>query len=164
MATSLQKLPDQTLELTITVPWSRVSKTYQEVLDELAKNTQLPGFRKGKAPRKLVEEKTDKTHTYEEVLKRLIPQVYSEAVAELKLRPIITPKIELKEVTEGKDWAIRALTCEKPEVALSDYKSKIAELKAGKQKKIWVPGQTEPKSEEAEKERKVTLDEVLTSL
>ncbi|MFZ5845689.1 MAG: trigger factor [Patescibacteria group bacterium] len=164
MQTSLQRLPDQTLELTLAVPWSRVSKVYEEVLDELVKNTQLPGFRKGKAPRKLVEEKADKTRTYEEVLKRLIPQIYSEAIGELKLHPITTPKIELKQATEGKDWIIRALTCEKPEVTLGDYKSKIVELKAGKQKKIWVPGQTEPKSAEAEKEQKVTLDEILTSL
>ncbi len=164
MNTAMQRLGDGTIELTITVPWADVEKAYEQAVDGIVEKTELPGFRKGKAPRKMVEEKLDRGETYEEVLKRLIPQVYGQAVHEQKIHPIISPKIELKEATEKKDWVIRALTAEKPEVTLGEYKKAIAEVKTSKHKKIWVPGQ-EPKTEEKkEEEVKPTLEELLVAL
>ncbi len=165
MTTALQKQSDGSIELIITVPWVDVAKMYDHVVDEMVAGAELPGFRKGKAPRKAVEEKLDKTKVYEEVLKHLIPDVYGKAIAEHKLRPIVTPKIELKEAAENKDWIIRAITTEKPVVTLGQYKKAIADLKAAKAKKIWVPGKDQPadKSEKAE-DRKPTLDEMLKAL
>lgn len=164
MTASLSKLADGTLELTLVIPWSQVAKAYDGVVEEMVKSSQVTGFRKGKAPRKLIEEKLDKHQVYEEVLKKLIPQIYTEAVESHKLRPIVSPKIELKEASENKDWVIRALTCERPKLELGDYKKQIQELKAGKQKKIWVPGQEAAKTESTEKDRKPSLDELLTAL
>ena len=171
MTTALQKQSDGTIELTITISWIDVSKTYDHVVDEMVKSAELPGFRKGKAPRKAVEEKLDKTKVYEEVLKHLIPDVYGKAIAEQKLRPIVSPKIELKEATENKDWVIRAITAEKPSVTLGEYKKAITDLKASKAKKIWVPGKDEPKDKSGEagsrsagEDRKPTLDELLKAL
>lgn len=163
MTTTLQQLADGTIELTITVAWADVEKQYETTINEMVQNAEVSGFRKGKAPRSVVEPKLDKTNVYEEVLKNLIPDVYGKAVEEHKLRPIVSPKIELKEATEKKDWIIRALTCEKPDVKLGDYKKAIADLKASKAKKIWVPGK-EPKEEEKDKPQKPTLDELLKAL
>ncbi len=168
MTTALQKHSDGTIELTITIPWPDVAKTYDHVVDEMVANAELPGFRKGKAPRAKVEEKLDKTKVYEEVLKHLIPDVYGKTVAEHKLRPIVTPKIELKEATENKDWIIRAITCEKPTVTLGEYKKAIQDVKASKAKKIWVPGKDLPaqagEPKEKPEDRKPTLDELLKAL
>jgi len=163
MTSALNKLSDGTLELTITVPWSEISKQYEDVVASIVSKSEVPGFRKGKAPRKLVEEKVDKNQAYEEVLKELIPKIYSQAVSEQKIRPIVTPKIELTEASEGKDWIIRALTCEKPAVVLGDYKKTVGEMKAAKHKKIWVPGK-EPQESDKEKETKPTLDEILKAV
>ena len=164
MNTAMQRLSDGTIELTITIPWQDVQKSYDHVVAEIVQKTELSGFRKGKAPKKLVEEKLDRGETYEEVLKHVIPEVYSKAVTEQKLHPIVTPKIELKEATEKKDWVIRALTAEKPEIALGDYKKALSNLKASKAKKIWVPGQEPAKGEEKEEETKPTLEELLATL
>ncbi len=168
MTSAIQKQSDGTIELTITVPWADVSVMYVHVVDEMVQNAELPGFRKGKAPKNLVEEKLDKTKVYEEVLKHLIPETYSKTVTEHKLHPIVTPKIELKEATENKDWIIRALTCEKPSVTLGEYKKAITDLKASKAKKIWVPGKDEPKKDNpptgGPEDRKPTLDELLKAL
>ena len=164
MNTKMQRLPDGSIELMITVPWADIEKTYEHVVSEIVERTELPGFRKGKAPRKMVEEKLDRGETYEEVLKHVIPDVYGKAVTEQKLHPVVSPKIELKEATEQKDWIIRAVTAEKPEVALGDYKKAIAEVKAAKGKKLWVPGKEEPKKEEKAEETKPTLDELLGAL
>ncbi len=163
MTSSLSRQSDGTIELTMTIPWADVAKTYQTMVDETVKNAELPGFRKGKAPRDLVEKNLEKTKLYEEVLKVLIPKAYNDAVAEHKVKPIISPKVELKEANEGKDWIIRALTCEKPTVTLGNYKQAITNLKAGSQKKIWTPG-TEPKAEDKDKPTKPTLDELLKTV
>ena len=154
---------DKTIELTLSIPWESIQKTYNEVVEDFVKETELPGFRKGKAPRSAVEEKLDKTKVYEEVLQRLIPKLYSEAVQQEKIHPIVMPKINLVEAKEGQEWKILAITCEKPDITLGNYKDAIVDLKAAKQKKIWLPGQ-EPKKEDEEKEKKVSLDELLQAV
>lgn len=166
MTSQIARQENGTIELTITVPWTDVEGLYEKVVDELVKNAEIEGFRKGKAPRAMVEPKLDKTKTYEEVLKELIPQAYGKAIEEHKIRPIVQPRIELKEATEKKDWIVRALTCEKPAVNLGDYKKAIADLKATKSKKIWVPGKDEAgeKPQEADKPQKPTLDEILKAV
>lgn len=164
MTSALNRLPDATIELTITIPWADIAKTYETAVGEAVKRTEVSGFRKGKAPRKVVEEQLNKTKIYEEVLKDLLPKVYNQAITDQKLRPIINPKIELKEASEGKDWVVRAVTCEKPAVTLGNYQQAIRDLKTAKQKKIWVPGgKAEPEGEKPE-DKKPTLDELLKAL
>src|SRR3989344_6422140 len=169
MTTALQRLPDGTIELTITIPWTTIQSSYEEHVAHTTQHAQVPGFRKGKAPKKLVEDKLDKTKVYEDVIRDILPKVYSEAVSEQKLKPILVPKIELKEAKEGADWVIRALTCEKPPVTLGDYKKAVSELKASKKQKIWAPGQEIKKDEQGkqgqqEKTDKPTIDELLHAL
>ena len=152
MISALNKQADGTIELTITVPKKRVSEAYQKTLSRLAKETEIKGFRKGKAPLKKVEENIGKTKVYEEVLKNLIPKVYVEAVKEQKIKPIINPQISVVSLEEGKDWQIKATTCELPEVDLGNYKQAVKKVLASE--KIWVPGKDEEeKTQEKESER-----------
>jgi len=161
MTSTIQKLSDGAVELTVTIPWADVAKTYEAVVVHMVEEAELPGFRKGKAPRDLVEKNMDKTKVCEEALKSLIPKSYNDAIVEQKVKPIVNPKIELKDATENKDWIFRALTCERPTVTLGDYKKAVRELKASKTQKIWKPGD---KPEEKDKETKPTLDELLVAL
>ncbi|MFZ2024986.1 MAG: trigger factor [Microgenomates group bacterium] len=163
MNTQIKRLEDKTIELTLSIPWGDIQKTYSEVVDEFVKETEVPGFRKGKAPREAVEAKLDKNKVYEEVMQHIIPKVYSEAVEKEKLHPVVMPKITLTEAKEGSDWKVLAITCERPEIALSDYKKAVTEAKAAKANKIWVPGQ-EPAKEEQEKDKKISLDELLAAV
>lgn len=163
MNTQIKRLEDKTIELTLSIPWEEIQKTYSEVVDEFVKETELPGFRKGKAPRAAVEEKLDKNKVYEEVMQHIIPKVYSEAVEKEKLHPVVMPKITLTEAKEGSDWKVLAITCERPEIVLSDYKKAVTEAKAAKANKIWVPGQ-EPAKEDQEKDKKISLDELLAAV
>jgi FKBP-type peptidyl-prolyl cis-trans isomerase (trigger factor) len=143
MISALNKLPDGTVELTITIPWKRVSESYQKTLTELAKKAEIKGFRKGKAPQKIVEERLGKSAIYERVLKTLVTQVYLEAIKEQKVKPIINPQIKVISIAEGKDWQIQATTCELPKVILGDYRGEVK--KASAAEKIWVPGKDEKK-------------------
>lgn len=137
----MQKESNGTIRLTITIPNSDVKKTWEEALQDVANNAEIPGFRKGKAPRNLVEEKIDKEKIREEVLKKLIPKFYIDAVSQHKITPIINPKIhveKLEDLTSGKDWQFTALTCEAPVVDLNNYKNNIKNITA--KSKIIVPG------------------------
>jgi FKBP-type peptidyl-prolyl cis-trans isomerase (trigger factor) len=163
MTNTFKKLEDGALELLITVPWAEIEKTYNEAVEDAVKEAEVSGFRKGKAPRAVVEKSLDKSKTYEEVVRRVVPKAYSDAVSEQKLHPVIMPKIELVEATEKKDWVIKAITCEKPTITINDYKVKISELKKAKLNKIWVPGQ-KPDETKAAEAKKPTLDEILNTV
>ena len=139
MKSIIEITPDGTIELKISIPWNTVKKTWDIVIDEMSKNSNLPGFRKGKAPKKLIEEKLDKTKIKEETLRRLLPGAYIEAVKEHTLKPIMDPRIHLEgELTKDKDWEFHAITCEAPKTDLENYKSAVKEITA--KSKIVVPG------------------------
>lgn len=158
MASTITKLPDGTITLKITIPFSEVKKTREVVLEELAKNAKVAGFRKGKAPKKLVEEKIDPTSVREEVLRTLLPKFYIEATNEHKLRPIMDPKVHIPgALTFDKDWEFEAVTCEAPEVDLNGYKAKISNTTA--KSKIIVPGK-EPEKPKIDELIKVLLENV----
>jgi len=141
----MQKESNGTIRLIITIPSPDVKKTWDEVMGEVVKNTQVQGFRKGKAPRKLVEEKVDKEKIKEEVLKKLLPLAYTEAIKTHDIKPIINPKIHVdpdqigvEKLEDGKDWQFVALTCEAPVVNLNNYKDNIKNITA--KSKIVIPG------------------------
>ncbi len=138
MTTAIKRDEDGTIQLTVTIPWELVKKTKEEVIEEHTKEAQMPGFRKGKAPKKLVEENLDQEHLREDVLKKLLPQGYVEALKEHKLNPVLNPKVHVEKLEDGKDWAFTALTAEAPEVTLGKYKDAVAKVTA--KGKIIVPG------------------------
>jgi len=148
MASAIVRLPKNTIELTLTVPAAEVQKMYEHVVEDAVANAEIKGFRKGKAPRAKVEEQLDKVKVNEEILRHLLPKVYSDAVREHNISPIINPKVEILSMEEGKDWQFKATTCEKPEVKLNDYKEKVKNITA--KSKIVIPGkeQEQPKAEE----------------
>lgn len=148
----LAKTATGEVQLTVTIPVQKVKAAYDKAFEEIAKELELPGFRKGKAPKKLVEEKIDKSKVYERVLQTLVPQAYIEAVKEHNLKPILSPKVELLKAKEGEDWEIRATTCEAPEVSLGNYKDEIRKSLAPT--KIWTPA-----TQKSQKSTETTEDE-----
>lgn len=165
MSTStLKQLPKSTIELEITIPWATVQESYKKIFEHVVKDTELPGFRKGKAPREMVEKAVDKTKVYQEVIKDVIPTAFSEAVKEHKLSPLTSPKIEVLEAKEEVDWKVKAIVALKPRITLGKYKEKIREAKKPTPK-IWTPGKDMKKGEKEEDEaKKPGLPEVLTAL
>lgn len=163
MISALSRLDNGNVELIVTIPWARVKTVYDSALDRLSKEVTIKGFRKGKAPKKIVEQKIDKTSLYQEVLKELVAQVYLEAIKEQKVKPIVSPQIELLQAQEGKDWQIKATTAELPEIKLDQYKEEVKKALAAD--KIWVPGKDDKEEKE---DSKVTqgkkLEKVLQTL
>lgn len=150
----LERTPDHSIELRIRIPWEKIKIEKAKVLEEMAKTVNVPGFRKGKVPVKLAEERIDKNKVNDEILRHLLPISYSEAVKEHGIKPVVDPSIHLESALEDeKDWEVHAITCEYPEINLGDYKSEIKKITA--KSKIEVPGKEteEPK-----------LDDIITAL
>lgn len=142
MISAIQRQEDQTVTLTITIPWTEIKTTREAVVNDYSKQAQVPGFRKGKAPKKLVEDKIDEEKVKEEVLKKLLPQFYLQAINEHKVNPIIAPRIHVEKLEEGKDWQFMAVTCETPEIKLGEYKDNVKKITA--KSKIIIPGKEQP--------------------
>lgn len=148
MISAIQKQADGTIELTVTIPQSLVEKTRNEVIEEHVSQAQLPGFRKGKAPREQVEKALDADHLREDVLRKVLPVAYVKAVEDNKINPVLNPKIQVEKLEDGKDWVFKAFTAEAPTVTLKEYKKAVKEVTAAG--KIVIPGkESQPVSFEA---------------
>jgi len=160
ITSAMQREENGTIRLTITIPTMDVKKTWEEVIVEAVNNAEIQGFRKGKAPRKLVEEKLNKEKIREEVLRKLLPIAYTQAIKTQGIRPIINPKIHIEKIddlSDGKDWQFIALTCETPEIKLGKYKENIQKVTA--KSKIAIPGK-EPLPAKFEDIVKALLDSI----
>lgn len=146
----LAKTPDGTIQITLTIKASEVEKNRNVALEHLAENLTIPGFRKGKAPRDIAAGHLDQKKLYEHTLEHILPSAYAEAVNYHQVVPSIAPRFELVSVEEGKDWVIRAITCEIPAFELGNYK-RIVE--GAKKTDIWVPGK-DKKTREITREEK----------
>ncbi|MBI4033234.1 MAG: hypothetical protein HY377_01860 [Candidatus Blackburnbacteria bacterium] len=136
----LARQSDGTIQLTITIPQSAVQKARETALSHTIEELEIPGFRKGKVSRDIAMRHIDQQKLSEHTLQHLLPEAYSGALKEHNIRPILSPRFELLSSDEGKDWSIRAITCELPQVKLGDYKKLVSETKAAN---IWVPGKGE---------------------
>lgn len=155
----LKELPKATVELELTIPWTDISETYKKIFDQVVSEFEYAGFRKGKVPPKIVEENVNKSKVYQEVIKQIIPKAYQEAIIEHKLKPVITPKIEVLKAKDNEQWVVKATVALKPKVNLKNYKEKIRAFKKT-QVKIWTPGT----KEEEKKDKKPSLDDIVKIL
>lgn len=154
---AMERQKDGTIKFSITLPWAEVKKVRDEVIDEAVTDVELPGFRKGKAPREMVEKNLNQAKISDEVLKRMLPQAYIEAVQAEKVNPIMNPKIQIEKLGDGEDWTFTALTCETPEINLGKYKDAVQKITA--KSKIAIPGK-EPVEANFDEIMKAVLAEV----
>lgn len=159
MTSALTRLSGSAFDLTLTVPWADVKAIYDKVFDELAAQIEVEGFRKGKAPKEILDAKMDKSKIYGEVVNRILPDSYTKALQEHGLKPIISPKVQIATAEPDKDWQFIAHAAEKPTVNLKDYKKAVSDINT--KGKIWKPGEEIAKDEkgkdqEEEKQKKIS--------
>ncbi|MBI3379199.1 hypothetical protein HY029_00420 [Candidatus Gottesmanbacteria bacterium] len=158
MSTSvIKQLPKSTVEIEIKIPWVDISDTYEKIFIRVINEFEFEGFRKGKVPRKIVEEHVDRSKVYQEVIKEIVPKAYQEAVMLHKLAPVISPKVEVIKAKEKEEWQIKATVAQKPKIDLKNYKEKIRSFKKSKPH-IWTPNQ---KTSENKEDKKPSLDELM---
>ena len=118
----LEKKEKNTVEFTITISAEKFNAAVDEAFKKNVKKITVPGFRKGKAPRKLIEKTYGEGIFYDDAIDAVLPEAYDEAVKELGLEPVDMPKVDVKEIGKDKDLVILAIVTVKPEVKLGEYK------------------------------------------
>ncbi|MDD5428239.1 MAG: trigger factor [Candidatus Omnitrophica bacterium] len=131
MKSKIRNVEECTSLLEINIPKEDIGKAFDEVYDEIAKYANIPGFRVGKAPKELVKKHYEK-NAKEEVLKRLIPDAYRNAVLEHKLLPIGMPEISDVNFENMERLSFKAKVNTKPEFKLKNYKGLKVEKKKAK--------------------------------
>lgn len=114
--------------LKIEVPVEEVKKVFDDVYREIGSSANIPGFRKGKIPRNIVEAHF-KSEARNEALKRLVPESYSKAVSEKKLTPVLPPVVDKVSFDPDKPLQFEAQVDVRPEIKLPKYKGIEIEIK-----------------------------------
>lgn len=142
--------PKKTFQLEFSIPWDQVKTTYDQVLDQLRKDANIKGFRKGKAPKDVVEKSIDQGKIYGQVINQLLPISYAKAIKDHQLKPAIAPKVTIIKAEPNQSWQFKAVSCELPEVKLGDYQA-IAKGALAKEK-IWTPDKGSPADKSDQKD------------
>lgn len=123
MKSVLAKKEDNRAHLEIEVPPADVEKALDRAYRRLARTVVIPGFRKGKAPRPLIERRLGKKALYDEALEELLSTAYSRAIQDTGIEPIDQPEISDIKLSEGEPLQFKVVVTVKPDVTLGDYRS-----------------------------------------
>ena len=122
MSLQLEKLEKNMAKLTIEVSAEELEKALDGAYHKNKNRISIPGFRKGKAPRKMIEQMYGKEVFYEDAANALIPQAYDKAMEECTEDIVSSPKIDVTQIEAGKPFIFTAEVALKPEVTLGKYK------------------------------------------
>ena len=122
MSLQVEKMEKNMAKLTIEVAAEDLEKAMQNAYQKAKGRISIPGFRKGKAPRKMIEQMYGKGVFLEDAVNALIPEHYSKALAECELEIVSQPTIDITQAEPGKAFIFTAEVATKPEVTLGDYK------------------------------------------
>lgn len=122
MSLQVEKLEKNMAKLTIEVSADDLEKALQSAYNRQKSKISIPGFRKGKVPRQMVEKMYGAEIFYDDAANALLPKAYSEAYDECGLDIVSQPKIDIVQIEKGKPFIFTAEVATKPEVTLGEYK------------------------------------------
>lgn len=108
--------------LTIEVSPEEFDKALDQAFKKVVKTVQIPGFRKGKVPRKIFENRFGVESLYQDAVDIVLPSAYSSAVEETGIEPVEQPEVDIDTIEKGKELVFTAKVTVKPEVKLGEYK------------------------------------------
>ena len=132
MSHTYEKVSGNKAKLTFTVPAEQFDEAMQKAYLKLRGRINVPGFRKGKAPRSLIERMYGEGVFYDDAFEMIFPDVYEAAVKEYDLHPVDRPEIDLDEIGAGKDLKFHLEVFVRPDVKLGDYKGLTVEAEQQK--------------------------------
>ncbi|MCR4403674.1 MAG: trigger factor [Firmicutes bacterium] len=119
----MERIEGNFAHLSIEVDEAHVNRALDESYRRLVQRVTVPGFRKGKVPRPILEMRLGKGALYEDALKSLVPRVYMEAVKETGIDPVDEPDFDIEQIEEGKPLRFKAKVLVRPEVKLPDLRA-----------------------------------------
>ncbi len=121
MAVKWEKTEPNTGVLEVEVAAEKFSDALDQAFKKVVKTVTIPGFRKGKVPRRIFESRYGVESLYQDALDIVLPGAYSEAVFESQLQPVDRPQIDVVQMEAGKPLLFKATVTLKPEVELGEY-------------------------------------------
>ncbi len=108
--------------LTIEVSPEEFDKALDQAFKKVSKDVQIPGFRKGKIPRKIFENRFGVESLYQDAVDIVLPDAYMKAIEETNIEPVAQPEVDIETIEQGKPLVFTAKVTVKPEVKLGEYK------------------------------------------
>lgn len=122
MNVTTEKIENHKVVLTIEVPAEELDKGIKAACKSLANRVNIPGFRKGKAPRRILEMNIGKEAILDEAFDRVAQKAFDEALKQENLDPVDRPQVDIVTLEEGKNVVFKATITSVPEVTLGEYK------------------------------------------
>lgn len=122
MSATYEKVSSNKAKLSFTVPAEQFEAAMQKAYLKNRGKINVPGFRRGKAPRKLIETMYGEGVFYDDAFQMIFPDLYDEAVKEYDLQTVDQPQVDVQEIGEGKDLVFSCEVFVRPDVTLGDYK------------------------------------------
>ncbi|WP_432776592.1 trigger factor [Brevibacillus gelatini] len=129
MTAKWEKVENNQGVLTVEVDAAQVDEALDQAFKKVVKKVQVPGFRKGKVPRKMFESRFGVESLYQDALDILLPTAYGQAVRETGIEPVDRPEVDVEQMEKGKNLIFKATVTVKPEVKLGEYKGLEVEEK-----------------------------------
>ena len=122
MSAKWEKLEVNRGVLTVEVEADKVNEGLDAAFKKVVKQINVPGFRKGKMPRQMFEQRFGVESLYQDALDFILPEAYAAAVEEAGIEPVDRPEIDVEQMEKGQNLIFKATVTVKPEVKLGDYK------------------------------------------
>ncbi|MDF2647747.1 MAG: trigger factor, partial [Paenibacillus sp.] len=122
MKASWEKIEKNVGVLEVEVGAERVADALDKAFKKVSAKVNVPGFRKGKVPRSIFEAKFGVESLYQDALDIILPEVYVEAIEEVKIEPVDRPEVDVEQFGKGQVLKFKAKVTVKPEVTLGEYK------------------------------------------
>lgn len=123
MTAKLEKLDGSRVKLTVNIDAETLEKSMEEAYRKNVKNINIPGFRKGKAPRQIIELNYGPDIFLEDAVEILLPRAYEKAVQETEINPVDQPEADLEEIARGEGATFTFTVDVYPELKLGNYKN-----------------------------------------
>ena len=132
MKVSIQKLPKSKVELTIEIEAVQFNKFYEKAILSLGKDFEIEGFRKGKAPKEILEKNINSSEILNIAAQEAVEENYKKVIFENKIEPISRPEVEILKVALGNPFEFKVKVLVMPEIKLPDYKKITSKFKKEK--------------------------------
>jgi trigger factor len=129
MSAKWEKLEKNQGVLTVEIDAQEVAEALDQAFKKVVTKVNVPGFRKGKVPRKLFESRFGVESLYQDALDILLPKAYGQAIEETGIDPVDRPEVDVDQMESGKNLIFKATVTVKPEVELGEYKGLAIEAK-----------------------------------
>ena len=123
----VEQREDKRMYLEIEIDSAKFEEAMDKSYRKNVKQINIPGFRKGKAPRKIIEKYYTEAVFYDDAINFAVPDAYDKAVQESGIEPVEMPEIDIVKLEKGENFVFSALVTVRPEVTLGDYKGITAE-------------------------------------